>query len=296
VALAVGSALSFGITIVFNRSLAQSGLGVSTSLGYRFGTAAVVLLLVIVARGPRRGSVLPAPGERLRVFLLGALGYAFEATLFFLALGRGSAAAVGLLFYTYPAMVMVAEIVLGTERAHVRSFVALALAGAGSVVVVAAGTAVTISPVGVTLALGSAAATTVFLLASSRLVVRSDALTTGAWMTLGAACSFLAHGLVTGTLHSPGGYLPTLLGNGAATTSAFVLLFAAMRLIGPTRTSVVMTLEAFFAIVLAAIFLGEGIQPVQALGGLAILAATAVIAAQRNRPVMVPASPGRPRK
>jgi drug/metabolite transporter (DMT)-like permease len=252
---------------------------VSTSLGVRFGLAALVLLAILAAR---RAPLLPAPGERLRVFLLGAMGYAFEATLFFLALQKGTAAAVSLLFYTYPAMVMLGEIALGWDKPQRRAFYALALSTAGSVLVVAAGADVSISVAGIGLALASAAAVTVYLLASSRLVVRTDPLTTGAWMALGAACSFLTFGAATGRVHAPGGYWPTLAGNGLATASAFFLLFASMRLIGPTRTSVIMTLEAFSAIVLAAIFLGESIKPLQAVGGLAILTATAILAVRRR--------------
>ena len=52
-----------------------------------------------------------------------------------------------------------------------------------------------------------------------------------------------------------------------------VLTFAALARIGASHTAVVMTLEAASTVVLAAIVLGEGISPAQALGGLAILAA-----------------------
>lgn len=45
-----------------------------------------------------------------------------------------------------------------------------------------------------------------------------------------------------------------------------------------TDTAVILTLEAFRAGVLAWIFLGEAIRPIQALGGAAILAAVVLIA------------------
>jgi drug/metabolite transporter (DMT)-like permease len=139
----------------------------------------------------------------------------------------------------------------------------------------------------VAFALGSAAAFAIYLLVSNRLVVRTDALTTGAWMALGAGLSFFVRAVVTGALRWPGSHLPAAAGNGLATASAFALLFAAMRLLGPTRTSVVMTLEAFFAIVLAAVFLGEGLKPLQAVGGAAILMATALVAVSRRVPTEV---------
>ena len=278
-AAAVGSAFSFAVTIVVNRSLAQSDLGVATSLGARFAIAGLVLLGILAVR---RGPMLPAPGERVRVFLLGAVGYASEATIFFLALRRGSAAAVSLLFYTYPAMVTITELVTGTERPQRSTFAALGLSAAGSVLVIVAGADVSITTAGIALALTSAAAVTAFFIASDRLVTKSDSLTTGAWMAVGAATSFLVAAAVGGGLRDPAGYTAHLAGNGVATASAFVLLFLGLRLLGATRTSVVLTLEAFFAIVLAAVFLDEGIRPLQAVGGTAILAATAVIALRKN--------------
>jgi len=280
--LAVGSALSFGVGIVINRSLAKTGLGAPTVLGWRFGTAAAVLLLVALVVG---APLAPAPGERVLVFLLGAVGYMLESTLFFMGLERGTAAAVSLLFYTYPGMVTVASIGLGWERPRARSFLALALAAGGSVLVVAAGARVSISQAGIVCAVGSAASFTVYLLVSDRSIKHTEPLTTGAWMALGAACGFLTRGVSTGALHAPGSHVVGLLANGLTTTSAFVLMFAALKRLGPTRTSVVLTLEAPSAIVLAAVFLGESLRPLQALGGIAIVAATAMVAAGRRQPV-----------
>lgn len=270
----------------------------ATVLGWRFAVAAVVLFLILVVR---RAPLLPAPGERLRAFLLGAVGYMGESTLFFMGLERGTAAAVSLLFYTYPAMVMVAEIALRWESAKRKSFVALALSAAGSVLVVASGSNVSISKGGVFFAFASAVAVTVYLIASARLVKRTGAITTGAWTAMGAAIAFGVRGLAAGSIHAPGSHVPALVGNGVATSAAFALLFASLFRLGATKTSVIMTLEAFFAIALAAVFLGEGLRPLQAVGGVAILAATALIAVSRRQryessPDIAPASAGRPRK
>src|SRR5581483_3150791 len=131
-ALAIASALSFGVTIVVNRSLATTPLGVSTVLGVRFAIAAVLLLLVLAVR---QAPLLPVRGERARVVLLGAVGYMLEATLFFMGLERGTAAAVSLLFYSYPAIVTLLEIAAGWEELQARTLLALALSAAGVVVV-----------------------------------------------------------------------------------------------------------------------------------------------------------------
>ncbi|MDP9386595.1 MAG: DMT family transporter [Actinomycetota bacterium] len=134
------------------------------------------------------------------------------------------------------------------------------------------------------LALASAASFAVYLVASSRLARATGALTLGAWVAAGAAVSFVAATTTTGGLDSEGRWR-ALVVNGIATASAFALMFAALDRLGPTRTSVVMTLEAFFGIVLAAAVLGEGLRPVQALGGVGVLGAAAVVALSRGTPV-----------
>lgn len=283
--LATAAAFSYGVTIVLNRSLAQAeDLGVATVLGIRFATAAAILLVAMALMGR---PLLPAPGERIRVFLLGFIGYMFESTLFFMGLERGTAAAVALLFYAYPALVTLLELALGWTDFHRRTMVALVLSGLGTVLVVVAGGRVAISAMGVVLALGSAASFAVYFVVSGRIVRRSDAMATAAWVAAGAAVSFGIRAAVLGEVRSPAGHLPALLGNGLATAAAFVLMFAALRQLGASRTSVVMTMEAVFGILLAAVFLGEGIQPLQAVGGVGVLAATALIALARRVPIEV---------
>jgi drug/metabolite transporter (DMT)-like permease len=89
--------------------------------------------------------------------------------------------------------------------------------------------------------------------------------------------ALLSRSSLSGSLEGPSGYWPQMLVYGLATAAAFTLMFAALKRIGSSRTAVVMTLEAFFAIVLTAIFLGESVGVVQAVGGVAILGAAAII-------------------
>jgi drug/metabolite transporter (DMT)-like permease len=272
--LAAASALSYGVTIVCNRTLATHGFGPQATLSVRFAVSATVLFALLALR---RAPLLPAAGERLRPLLLGAIGYALESSLFYSALQRGTAAAVALLFYAYPALVTVGELTLGTIRPTRRLLGALGLSVAGTALIVISGGDVAISRAGIVLALCSALSFTVYLLVSGRLVVRSDPMVNGAWVAAGAALSLATQGALTGGLRDPGDDLWLMLGNGVATASAFALMFAALARLGPSRTAVVMTLEALSSVVLAAVLLGEPIGGVQLVGGAAILAATVLI-------------------
>ncbi|MEA2169194.1 MAG: hypothetical protein QOF76_2494, partial [Solirubrobacteraceae bacterium] len=73
------------------------------------------------------------------------------------------------------------------------------------------------------------------------------------WVAIGAASASLGRGAVTGTLEAPGSHILEILAYGLMTACAFGLTFAALQRIGAGRTAVVMTLEAFSAVVLAAV-------------------------------------------
>jgi drug/metabolite transporter (DMT)-like permease len=265
------------VTIIFGRSLAKAHLPTATVLGTRFGVAALATFVVLKVMGR---SLLPAPGERLKAFALGAVGYAVESSFFFAGLQRGSAASVVLLFYAYPAIVTIAE-----RNWTRRTPLTLGLSVGGAVLVVTAGGGLHISRLGIVFALASATTFAAYLMASHRLIVRTDSLTAAAWVAAGVATSMLVRGAVTASLVSPGRHLIPLLLNGLASAGAFALMFAGLRRIGPRRTAIVMTLEAVFAIVLAALFLGEGIGPLQLAGGTAILAATILTGLERDTPI-----------
>ncbi|MBZ0216033.1 MAG: DMT family transporter, partial [Fimbriimonadaceae bacterium] len=77
-----------------------------------------------------------------------------------------------------------------------------------------------------------------------------------------------------------------LVGGVVTFGTAYYLMFAGVRLIGATRTSIVMNLEPIFTALLSAFILLEALSPLQILG--AVLVILSVAAAQvRARSVAV---------
>jgi drug/metabolite transporter (DMT)-like permease len=288
VAAAAGSASAFGVTIVVQRRLAREGLPVATALGVRFSVAAVVLLAYLAIR---RAPLRPVPGERARALLLGAVGYAGEAALFYAALQRGSAGAVSLLFYAYPAIVTLLEVALRLRPPRAATFGIVALSTVGSVLVVAAGSAVSITPAGVAFAFAAATSFGCYLLLSQRLVPASPPAVIGAHVAAGAGLALGAVALVTGPSHVGGTEALLLVLNGTATAVAFGLLYAALGHLPAGAAAVVMTLEAFVAVALAAVLLGERIAPLQVAGGAAVVAAAVLVALGTRVRVVDPDAP-----
>lgn len=276
VAAAAGSALAYAGTVVVGRSLARDGLSGPTALGTRFCIGAGLLFGLQAAR---RRAVVPGRAEGLRLLLLGGIGYGIESSLFYLGLERGTAAAVSLLFYSYPAMVTVLAIALRHATLTPARVAAVAASSAGVVLVVTAGGDVAISTTGILASLGAAVAFTLYLVGSDRLVDHAEPIRNAASISAGAALFMLLRGATTGQLESPGGHWPLLVTYGLLNAGAFGLMFVALRRVGATTTAVLLTSEAFASVVLAAVLLGEPLGPVQLAGGLAIVAGGVIAAA-----------------
>lgn len=275
--LAMLAAFCFGITIMLQRWVAKEGVTSATALSVRFTIAGLLLLATLrVLRRP----LLPPPGERVSAILFLGVGvYTFESTSFYLALQRGTAAAVALLFYLYPAVVTIVEIGLGTMRLRLVTTVSLLLALIGGTIVAVGGGRVAISAAGVGFVLGSVALFSTYVVAGHRVIPRTDALTAAAWTALGAAGGVTVIGVGQQALHVPSGRaLLAIAATATATALAFTLFFVVLARLGPSRTAIVMALEAVFGVVLSAIFLDETLRPLVIVGGIAILAG-AVLAA-----------------
>ncbi len=268
--LAALAAFAFGCTILFNRYVARDGLPSGVALGVRFGVAGALLVCVLAATGR---PLLPPRGERVAALAVGLFLYAAEATCFYMGLERGTAAAVALIFYAYPAVIAAAEVVLHATVWRARTGIALALSVSGSAIVAVGGGRVAISTTGVLCVCGSIVLFSTYVLVSDRVLVRTDALTAAAWTALGASTGVTLWAFARGAVRAPtGSGWAALLGNGLATAVAFTAFFVVLGRLGPSRTAIVMALEAVFGILLTAIFLGESVRAIVAVGGVAVLA------------------------
>ncbi|HUR77144.1 MAG TPA: DMT family transporter [Acidimicrobiales bacterium] len=269
------AALGYACTVIFGATLAEAGLKSETVLSIRFAISGVLLVALSRARGR---SVLPERGERRGIFLLGAIGYMTESSFFFAAISRGSAGAVTVLFYVYPALVTLIESLRERRRPSRTILLALTLSVAGSALVAGAGGDVKIERLGVVFALCSALAFALYVTVGSRLNDRSDAMVTGAWVALGASTSFTVRALFGAGYAGVSEHWSALIGNGVANALAFGMMFGTLALLGPARATVVLTLEAVFTVILAIVFLDESLAVIQLIGAVAVLAAALTVA------------------
>ncbi len=280
------ASLQFGVVVVVGKVSTRIGLSVSWVLAVRFGIAALAL---VVSLAVLRQPLLPAPGERLGLVVLGVGGYAVEASFFFLALQHGNASTVTLLFFTYPAFVALASMAMGRGAPGWLLGGALICAVAGAGLVVASSGGLSIDGLGVVFSLSSALTFTGYLVGADHVLSRTNSLTASAWVAGSAALGLAAFSALTGRAEVPSGLdqWGPVTGLGLVTAGAFVCLLGGLRLLGPVRASIIASTEPLAGSALSFVFLHDPIRPLVVVGGTLILAG-AVAAGLARRPVHAP--------
>ena len=161
------SAAAFGALAIFGKLAYDDGVELGDLLLVRFALAAAVLLAVAWGTGALRGL---ARRPVLAALAMGAVGYATQSGLFFGALERMDASLLALVLYAYPALVLVAAVAIGRERVTVRRVAALAVASAGTALVLLGAASGTLDPLGTVMGFGAALAYTGYILVGDRVV------------------------------------------------------------------------------------------------------------------------------
>ena len=279
------SAAGFGAMAIFGKYAYDAGVGVSELLVVRFVLAAAVLGAVALAAGQVQRLERRAVVNGL---LMGAIGYATQAGLFFLALERMDASLLALLLYTYPAFVTVAAIAMGREQATRRRFVALAVASLGTVLVLAGAGTGELDALATVMAVGASLAYTAYILTGDRVVEGVAPVALASLVTTGAAFTF---GIILLATSGPSlefeaaGWI--WLGAIAlvSTVVAILAFFAGLARVGPSSAAILSTVEPPVTIALAALAFGESLTAVQLAGGLLVLGTVVVLSLPDVRPL-----------
>ena len=288
-ALCLVAGASFALQPVLVRIAFDGGATVASVGAIRFALAAAVFALLArraLAAAPARTLVAP--------FVLGLTIYGLETGLFFASLERIDVSLASLLMCSYPALVVAGAVLLRRERASRRRAVALVVALAGVGLVLAGGVGGALDPVGIGLALAAAISYAAYVLVSDRLLGTTEPLVLATMLCAGAAVAFGLGGAATGSLESSGA--STLLVLGAIALVATVLPIAAflggVHRIGPSKATILGTIEPPVTIALSALVFGERLGGVQLLGAVLVVSAVVILQLRRRpklRPVPQPA-------
>jgi drug/metabolite transporter (DMT)-like permease len=215
-----------------------------------------------------------------RALALGAVGYAVQSGLYFLALERMDAGVLSLILYTYPALVTGAAILLGREPASRRRLAALVVASGGLVLVLVGGGAGAFDLAGAALGAGAALAYTAYILVSHGVTAELEPLPLAALIATGAAVTLTATALLTGSFNTGfagDGWLWVGLAAVVSTVLAVLLFLNGMSRVGPSTAAILSTLEPPVTVSLAFLTFGEALGAVQLAGAAAVLSAAVMV-------------------
>ena len=280
------STIAYGVLPILGKVAYAAGVRVLPLLAWRYVIAAA--LIAILDRGPR-----PPLRERARLWAIGSV-FVFNSIAYFRALEEIPASVTALVLYTYPVIVALLAALVGVEPLTWRALLATLVAFAGCALTAGgapAGAALSLS--GVAWALAAALVYASYIVLSSRFGSGVPARVLALHLAQAAAVICVAFALADGGLAlpvDPRGLLAVAGIGVVSTVVAMTTFLAGMALIGPTRASVLSSLEVIVTLILAFLFLGERLGPWQWAGAAFILGAVAFqsLAALRRAMIGVP--------
>jgi drug/metabolite transporter (DMT)-like permease len=270
--LIIISAASFGTLAIFGRYAYADGIDTFTLLFMRFTTAAILMGAFLVFRR----EALPRGRSLVTLIGMGGLGYVGQSFSYLTAIKYASAGLVALLLYLYPTFVAILSVIFLKRQLTRLKVFALLLATVG--------VSLTAHPqggqwTGVLLALCAAAIYSVYIIVGTGVMVQVTAVQSS---TVIFASAGLVYGLLA-ALNGPhwpastSGWLAVAAMALIATVIPVATFLGGLKLIGPTDASMLSTLEPVVTVLLAALLLGELLQPLTLLGGGLILAAVVLL-------------------
>jgi drug/metabolite transporter (DMT)-like permease len=275
---AIVAAAAFAVADVSTKVTLHAEAGVLTMALFR-GIVGTPLLVAWLFVGLR--PVPLAPAQRNVALVIGVL---FAANVFFLfkAIEAMEVPVAILLYFTYPLLTGLAAAATGMERLGLAGALAALVAFGGLALIVGAHP-VGIALAGIAFALAASLSRVVILLITRAWLGGADARLISVWSMLAATAVFVAAAAVMRHWQPPvtalGWY--ALIGASMAMVVAVLFVFISTARVGPFRTALFMNLEPLLATAGSAVFLGEVITPLQALGGAVMI--TALVAFQLRR-------------
>jgi drug/metabolite transporter (DMT)-like permease len=242
----------------------------------RFGAAFLVMLAVLRLR---EGSVGLPRRDVVPLMLLGLIGFGIYQDLWATALDMTTASNSSLITAATPVWTMLIAAAVGSDTLSRAKVVgsAIAFCGAASVVLATHGIGLSGASAGDLMTVGAGICWAAYVAFGSPVLRRHSPLRTATWaigfgclgmlpLALWQAASFDASRVDGETVVL---FLYCTLLSAAA---ANVVMFEAVKVLGPTRAVFFQFLIPAFAVVMAAIFLGEAIVAGQVVGGAIIVA------------------------
>jgi drug/metabolite transporter (DMT)-like permease len=251
----------------------------------RFMAAFFVLLVLL--RWREGGVTLPRR-DTLQIAVLGLVGFGLYQDLWASALGQTTAANSALLTAATPISTMLIAAAVGSDTLSPAKAIGAAISFGGAIGVVAAthGFGLTGASAGDLMTLVATVCWACYVAFGTPVLRRHSPLRTATW-----AIGFGCLGMLPLALLEVPQFVPAHVGLGTFALLAYcallpaaaanVVVFAAIKVLGPTRVMLFQFLVPAFAVIMAAFFLSEAIVAGQVVGGLVIVLGILVARSRR---------------
>ncbi len=279
------SALGFGVMGVFATWAYGAGSTVITLLTLRFTIAALLLWPYLALT--KQPLLLPNRGKLLGLLLLGGM-YVGQALAYFNSIKFVPVAVTSIILFIHPAIVALLAWLIFKEQMNVTKLVALGLAllGVGLVVGGPSEQAHDLL-LGFSIALIGVAVYSLYIILSTRVMVGISALTASAYVFTTATLILLIYGLLSGDFRPqdlrPDGWVDIAAVALLGTVLAITTFFAGLVRLGPSRATIISTLEPVITALAGWLLLGQTLGWLQLVGGAFILAAVLLLQARRRK-------------
>jgi drug/metabolite transporter (DMT)-like permease len=300
VGFVVVSALAFGTGGVFAKPAYAAGIDWLTLLTWRFAIGAALAWAALLLRPAGRAALRSLPRRTVAIAIALGVLYVGNAGTYYAGLETVALSLATIIVFVYPAIVAVLTLFFGRPPEGLRAWGALGLAVLGMLLTVGGidpGVGVPIE--GLVLVLLAPLIYSVWIMMSARVggerkdraASEGDGSGAGAQeygalaMTSTAVALTvlaIAAGSPLGIADIPSSAWVPIVGIGVISTFVAILTFyEGTRRVGAAQASLISTVEPVWTVALAALLLGERLQPLQLVGGAVIL--IAVVVAQTAR-------------
>jgi drug/metabolite transporter (DMT)-like permease len=262
-------------------------------VGFTFLRYLVASTTVVALLRWRTGSLSLPRSDFLRICLLGVVGFGCYQIFWSTGIQSISAGDSALLIATTPVFTAVLAAMTGSDSLSPLRLAGALLSFVGVAVVIESGPGfdLTASLIGDLLTLAAAMCWAIYTAFGANVLRRHSPLKTTTWAVVAGTVFLAPFGLVQLASSGIEGGMAAAVASGAlvavilailysgtmAAGVANVVIFHAIKLVGPTRITALQSLIPAMAVVLAAIFLGEAIRPGQIVGGAIIIAGVAIL-------------------
>src|SRR5579872_4383195 len=245
-----------------------------------------LLALVILLAGAGGWGRIKLPARDLSYcILLGTMGVAVSNYFYYVAIQRTNVATAIIVQYTAPVWVLFYVVARGQQKLSAQKVGAVALAITGIALVInllgrGSGAGLRLDRYGITAALLASFSFAFYNVAGHRILARYDRWRVLLWTLAAAAAFWLLVNppwKIVAAHYEPAQWAFLFVFSMISVLGAFSLYFLGLQHLEPTRAIIASCLEPVFSILLAAMFLGEVLRPVQTLGIVLVLAAIVMV-------------------